>query len=120
MLRIAERRPRKGIEPGDLFLDTRVRISSCQGHQTQNERKHIHVMYGGRTTRTTLRRDRIGSNGMISADNQLFSATNAYKGELVDVFVDDTRDPAPIANHPSQAGMSARTMPMPSSARPAI
>jgi transposase InsO family protein len=31
---------------------------------------------------------RVGSNGMVSVDNQLFSVTNAYKGELVDVFVD--------------------------------
>ena len=33
---------------------------------------------------------RVGSNGMVSVDNQLFSVTNAYKGELVDVFVDAT------------------------------
>lgn len=33
---------------------------------------------------------RVGSNGMVSVDNQLFSVTNAYKGELVDVFVDET------------------------------
>ena len=33
---------------------------------------------------------RVGSNGMVSVDNQLFSVTNAYRGELVDVFVDDT------------------------------
>jgi transposase InsO family protein len=33
---------------------------------------------------------RVGSNGMVSVDNQLFSVTNAYKGELVDVFVEDT------------------------------
>jgi transposase InsO family protein len=31
---------------------------------------------------------RVGSNGMVSVDNQLLSVTNAYKGELVDVFVD--------------------------------
>ncbi len=30
---------------------------------------------------------RVGSNGMVSVDNQLFSVTNAYRGELVDVFV---------------------------------
>jgi hypothetical protein len=30
----------------------------------------------------------VGSNGMVSADNQPVSVTNAYKGELVDVFVD--------------------------------
>ncbi len=33
---------------------------------------------------------RVGSNGMVSVDNQLFSVTNAYKGELIDVFVDST------------------------------
>jgi hypothetical protein len=33
---------------------------------------------------------RVGSNGMVSVDNQLFSVTNAYKGELVDVFVEGT------------------------------
>jgi len=33
---------------------------------------------------------RVGSNGMVSVDNQLFSVTNAYKGELVDMFVDET------------------------------
>jgi hypothetical protein len=32
---------------------------------------------------------RVGSNGMASVDNQLFSVTQAYNGELVDVFVDD-------------------------------
>jgi transposase InsO family protein len=31
---------------------------------------------------------RVGSNGMISVDNQLVSVTQAYNGELVDVFVD--------------------------------
>jgi transposase InsO family protein len=31
---------------------------------------------------------RVGSNGMVSVDNQLFSVTQAYKGDLVDVFVD--------------------------------
>jgi len=33
---------------------------------------------------------RVGSNGFVSVDNQLFSVTNAFKAELVDVFVDDT------------------------------
>jgi hypothetical protein len=33
---------------------------------------------------------RVGSNGTVSVDNQFFSVTNAYKGELVDVFVDRT------------------------------
>ena len=33
---------------------------------------------------------RVGSNGVVSVDNQMFSAGNAYKGQLVDAFVDDT------------------------------
>ena len=42
---------------------------------------------------------RVGSNGMVSVDNQLFSVTNAYKGELVDVFVDETVIQAWSKNH---------------------
>jgi len=42
---------------------------------------------------------RVGSNGMVSVDNQLFSVTNAFKGELVDVFVDDTVIQAWRKNH---------------------
>jgi transposase InsO family protein len=42
---------------------------------------------------------RVGSNGMVSVDNQLFSVTNAYKGELVDVFVDATVIQAWSKNH---------------------
>jgi transposase InsO family protein len=33
---------------------------------------------------------RVGSNGVMSVDNQMFSVGNAYKGALVDAFVDDT------------------------------
>jgi transposase InsO family protein len=33
---------------------------------------------------------RVASNGIISIDNQMFSVGNAYKGALVDAFVDDT------------------------------
>jgi hypothetical protein len=33
---------------------------------------------------------RVGSNGVVSVDNQMFSVSNAYKGQLVDAFVDDT------------------------------
>ncbi len=32
---------------------------------------------------------RVGSNGVVSVDNQMFSVSNAYKGQLVDAFVDD-------------------------------
>ncbi len=42
---------------------------------------------------------RVGSNGVVSVDNQLFSVTNAFKGELVDVFVDDTVIQAWSKNH---------------------
>jgi len=33
---------------------------------------------------------RVASNGIVSVDNQMFSVGNAFKRELVDVFVDDT------------------------------
>lgn len=33
---------------------------------------------------------RVGSNSVLSVDNQLFSVTRVYRGELVDVFVDET------------------------------
>jgi hypothetical protein len=33
---------------------------------------------------------RVASNGVVSVDSQMFSVSNAYKGEIVDVFVDDT------------------------------
>jgi transposase InsO family protein len=33
---------------------------------------------------------RVASNGVVSVDNQTFSVGNAYKAQLVDVFVDDT------------------------------
>jgi uncharacterized protein YifN (PemK superfamily) len=32
----------------------------------------------------------VASNGLVSVDNQMFSVGNAYKAQLVDVFVDDT------------------------------
>jgi transposase InsO family protein len=33
---------------------------------------------------------RVASNGVVSVDKQMFSVGNAYKAQLVDVFVDDT------------------------------
>jgi hypothetical protein len=33
---------------------------------------------------------RVGSNGVMSVDNQMFLVGNAYKGQLVDAFVDHT------------------------------
>ena len=42
---------------------------------------------------------RVGSNGVASVDNQQFSVSNAFKGELVDVFVDDTTIQVWSKNH---------------------
>ena len=42
---------------------------------------------------------RVGSNGVLSVDNQLFSVSNAFKGELVDVFVDETTIQVWSKNH---------------------
>lgn len=33
---------------------------------------------------------RVASNGVVSVDNQMFSVGNAFRGEIVDAFVDDT------------------------------
>ena len=42
---------------------------------------------------------RVASNGVVSVDNQLFSVANAFKGELVDVFVDQTTIQVWSKNH---------------------
>ena len=42
---------------------------------------------------------RVGSNGVVSVDNQMFSVGNAYKGQLVDAFVDDTTIQVWSQNH---------------------
>lgn len=42
---------------------------------------------------------RVGSNGVVSVDNQLFSVSNAFKGALVDVFVDETTIQVWSKNH---------------------
>jgi transposase InsO family protein len=42
---------------------------------------------------------RVGSNGYVSVDNQAFSVGNAFKGELVDVFVDTTTIQVWSKNH---------------------
>src|SRR5262249_7528974 len=42
---------------------------------------------------------RVGSNGMVSVDNQLFSVTQAFNGKLLDVFVDGTTIQAWSKNH---------------------
>ena len=42
---------------------------------------------------------RVASNAVVSVDNQLFSVANAFKGELVDVFVDQTTIQVWSKNH---------------------
>jgi transposase InsO family protein len=42
---------------------------------------------------------RVASNGIVSVDNQMFSVGNAYKAELVDVFVDETTIQVWSKNH---------------------
>ena len=42
---------------------------------------------------------RVATNGVVSVDNQLFSVGNAFKGALVDVFVDDTTIQVWSQNH---------------------
>ena len=42
---------------------------------------------------------RVASNGIISVDNQMFSVGNAYRAELVDVFVDETTIQVWSKNH---------------------
>lgn len=42
---------------------------------------------------------RVASNGFVSVDNQAFSVGNAFRAELVDVFVDDTTIQVWSKNH---------------------
>jgi hypothetical protein len=42
---------------------------------------------------------RVASNGVVSVDNQMFSVGNAFKGQLVDVFVDETTIQVWSKNH---------------------
>jgi transposase InsO family protein len=42
---------------------------------------------------------RVASNGVVSVDNQMFSVGNAYRAELVDVFVDETTIQVWTKNH---------------------
>jgi hypothetical protein len=41
----------------------------------------------------------VGSNGVMSVDDKMFSVGNAYRGQLVDVFVDDTTIQVRHQNH---------------------
>lgn len=66
---------------------------------------------------------RVASNGVVSVDNQMFSVGNAFKGALVDVFVDDTVIQVWSKNHltrpwrDSGVGRSARFAPTPCTSR---
>lgn len=55
---------------------------------------------------------RVGSNGVASVDNQQFSVGNAFKGELVDVFVDDTTIQVWSKNHLVKTVARARSGPV--------
>ena len=55
---------------------------------------------------------RVGSNAVVSVDNQLFSVTHAYRGDLVDVFVDATTIQVWHQNHLIKTVARARSGPV--------
>jgi transposase InsO family protein len=55
---------------------------------------------------------RVASNGVVSVDNQMFSVGNAYKGVLVDAFVDDTTIQIWSQNHLVKTVARARKGPV--------
>jgi hypothetical protein len=55
---------------------------------------------------------RVASNGVVSVDNQMFSVGNAYKAQLVDVFVDDTVIQVWSKNHLIKTVARTRTGPV--------
>lgn len=52
---------------------------------------------------------RVASNGIVSVDNQMFSVGNAFKAELVDVFVDQTTIQVWSKNHLIKTVARSRT-----------
>jgi transposase InsO family protein len=52
---------------------------------------------------------RVASNGIVSVDNQMFSVGNAFKAELVDVFVDETTIQVWSKNHLIKTVARSRT-----------
>jgi hypothetical protein len=56
---------------------------------------------------------RVGSNGFMSLDNQIFPVGNAYRGELVDVFVDQTLIQVWSKNHLVKTVARDRSRPLP-------
>jgi transposase InsO family protein len=55
---------------------------------------------------------RVASNGVVSVDNQMFSVGNAYKGVIVDAFVDDTTIQIWSQNHLIKTVARLRTGPV--------
>ena len=55
---------------------------------------------------------RVASNGVISVDDQMFSVGNAFKAELVDVFVDETTIQVWSKNHLIKTVARARSGPV--------
>ena len=55
---------------------------------------------------------RVATNGVISVDNQAFSVGNAFKEQVVDVFVDDTTIQVWSHNHLVKTVARARTGPV--------
>jgi hypothetical protein len=55
---------------------------------------------------------RVASNGIVSVDNQMFSVGNAFKAQLVDVFVDDTTIQVRSKNHLIKTVARTRTGPV--------
>jgi uncharacterized protein YifN (PemK superfamily) len=51
----------------------------------------------------------VASNVLVSVDNQMFSVGNAYRAQLVDVFVDDTVIQVWSKNHLIKTVARART-----------
>jgi transposase InsO family protein len=52
---------------------------------------------------------RVASNGIVSVDNQMFSVGNAFKAQLVDVFVDETTIQVWSKNHLIRTVASSRS-----------
>ena len=55
---------------------------------------------------------RVGSNGVVSVDNQIFSVGNAFKAQLVDVFVDETTIQVWSKNHLAKTVARIRSGPV--------
>jgi hypothetical protein len=84
-------RPHQALEmatPADRF---RLRAVVKDGSSVPTESADDHA------GQWVLRR--VASNGVVSVDNQMLSVGNAYKGALVDAFVDDTTIQVWSQNH---------------------